>query len=154
MNSKEELEFDVLAAAGEYGIGSLLFRNALAKKLGLNLTESACLTLLGIREASTPTELARYTGLTTGATTALLDRLEKRGFIRRRPNPADRRGVIIEFDERYTRTARKLVAGIQRAHRELVAQYSEQELAVIAGFLRGFTGNMRLHAKKIEEEDL
>lgn len=152
MHSKENLEFDVLMAARENGIGTILFRNALAKKLGLNLTESVCLTILSIKGVSTPTELARYTNLTTGSTTTMLDRLEKRNFIRRKPKPDDRRGVIIEINENYARTAQKLVAGIQKAHQELIASYSEEELTLIVDFLNRFTENMREHAEKIEGE--
>ncbi|MCB9637913.1 MAG: MarR family transcriptional regulator [Myxococcales bacterium] len=135
-------------------MGSILFRNALAKKLGLNLTESLCLTILGTKGRSTPTELSRYIGLSTGSTTTLLDRLEKRNFIRRRPNPEDRRGVVIEIDESYTKIARTLVVGVQEAHRALIARYSEEQLEVIADFLHGFAKNLEDHARKIEEEPL
>ena len=150
MGSKQNLELTVLLAARESGIGTILFRNALAKKLGLNLTESLCLTILGIRSVSTPTELARYIGLTTGSTTTLLDRLEKRNFIRRKPNPHDRRGVIVEIEETYAKTAQALVAGIQKAHRELIASYTEEELEIIADFLHRFAENLREHAEEIE----
>ena len=150
MGSKQNLELTVLLAARESGIGTILFRNALAKKLGLNLTESLCLTILGIKSVSTPTELARYIGLTTGSTTTLLDRLEKRSFIRRKPNPHDRRGVIVEIEETYAKTAQALVAGIQKAHRELIASYTEEELEIIADFLHRFAENLREHAEEIE----
>jgi DNA-binding MarR family transcriptional regulator len=152
MDSKQDLERTVLQATREHGIGTILFRNALAKKLGLNLTESLCLTILGIKIASTPTELARYIGLTTGATTALLDRLEKRSFIRRKPNPRDRRGLIIEIDETYAQRAKGLVAGIQKAHRELIAGYSEKQLEVIAEFLHRLARKLGEQAEKIGGE--
>jgi len=152
MHSRKDLQFEVLTAARDLGIGTILFRNTLAKRLGLNLTESLCLTMLGIKGISTPTELARYTGLTTGSTTAMLDRLEKRNFIRRRPNPNDRRGVIIEIDEHYAKIAQELVAGIQKAHRDLIARYSPAELEVIEDFLKRFTENMSVHADRIEGE--
>jgi DNA-binding MarR family transcriptional regulator len=150
MESKEEIERVVLIAAREHGIGTILFRNALAKRFGLNLTESLCLTFLGIKESASPTELARFTGLSSGATTALLDRLEQRQFIRRKPKPGDRRGVVIEIDETYARAAQELVMGIQQAHRDLIASYSAADLAVIADFLQRFTANLTKHAAKIE----
>jgi DNA-binding MarR family transcriptional regulator len=150
MGSEQDLQLTVLLAARDAGIGTILFRNALAKKLDLNLTESLCLTILGIKSVSTPTELARYIGLTTGSTTTLLDRLEKRSFIRRKPNPHDRRGVIVEIEETYAKTAQALVAGIQKAHRELIASYTEEELEIIADFLHRFAENLREHAEEIE----
>ena len=77
MNFKRDLEKQVFAAARDNGISSVLFRNVIARKLGLNITDGECLSLLSIKGVSTPTELARYTGLTTGSTTAMLDRLEQ-----------------------------------------------------------------------------
>lgn len=153
MSSKKDLESSVLAAAAENGMSGILFRNAMARKLGLNATDSHCLSILGIKGGvATPTELARYTGLTTGSTTAMLDRLEKAGFITRKSNPADRRGVLIEISEQWQRTARPLVADIQKAHRELIASYSEEELAIIADFLTRFTGNIKTQTAVIEKD--
>jgi DNA-binding MarR family transcriptional regulator len=152
LSSRKDLERSVLLAARDHGIGTILFRNALARRLGLNLTESLCLTILGIKSASTPTELARYIGLTTGSTTALLDRLEKRNFIQRKPNPEDRRGVIIEIDESYARTAQELVAGIQKAHRELIARYKGGELEIIRDFLHRLAEKLAEQAEKIGGE--
>ena len=77
MISKKDLEKQVFMAAREQGISSVLFRNAIGRKLGLNITDSECLSFLTIKGISTPTQLARYTGLTTGSVTAMLDRLEK-----------------------------------------------------------------------------
>ncbi len=149
MGKKSDLEADVLSAARDSGVATILFRNALAKRFGLSLTESLCLTLLGTAGFSAPTSLARAIGISTGATTTMLDRLEQRRFIRRTVNPDDRRGVIIEFDEAYLAAARETVAGIQQAHRDLIARYSEDELRIIADFLRGFTENLTVHAAKI-----
>lgn len=151
MNSKEDLEKQVLMAAAEYGITAVLFRNAVGRKLGLNITDSECLSLLGIKGISTPTELARYTGLTTGSTTAMLDRLEKAGFITRRHNPNDRRGVLIEINSEAAVTTASLVAGVQKAHKELIASYSAIELEIIVDFLTRFAQNVKMHTQTIEK---
>src|SRR5581483_7224163 len=124
MNEKKDLEKQVMVAAREQGISSVLFRNATGRKLGLNITDSECLSLLTIKGTSTPTELARYTGLTTGSTTAMLDRLEKAHLIKRKPNPNDRRGVLIEIHKNSAESFGPLVAGVQQAQRELIASYS------------------------------
>ena len=152
MVSKNNLEKEVLVAAAEYGISTVLFRNAMGRKLGLNITDSECLSLLRIKGISTPTELARYTGLTTGSTTAMLDRLEKAGFITRRPNPLDRRGTLIEINMESAKTTTPLVAGVQKAHRELIASYSVEELEIIADFLTRFTQNVEAHTSIIEKD--
>lgn len=152
MKESDEIEaarFAVLFAARDSGIASILFRNALAQCQDLNLTESLCLTMLGIRGSSSPGELARYSGLTSGATTTLLDRLEKRGIIRREPNPRDRRALRIVIEDSYAEQSKKLVAAVQLAHRELISSYGMEELRLIKGFLEGFTENLRVHTKEL-----
>ncbi len=129
-------------AARDQGVSSVLFRRALSRKLGLSATDSECLSLLSIKGVCTPKELARYTGLTTGSTTAMLDRLEKVGYITRKPNPKDRRGVFVEINKAYTDKAAPLVAGVQKAHHELIARYTDEQLEAIASFLNGFTKNV------------
>lgn len=152
VDSERALEEQVFAAARENGISSVLFRNAIARKLGLNIADYECLSLISIKGVSSPTELSRYTGLTTGSTTAMLDRLEKAGFIRRKPNPEDRRGVLIEITKKWMTTARPMVAGVQKAHRELIASYSDEELETIADFLTRFTKNVTEQTTMIEED--
>jgi len=152
MESKDIAE-QVFIATREQGISSVLFRNAIARKLGLNSTDSECLSLLSIRGVATAKELAHHTGLTTGSTTAMLDRLEKMGYIRRSPNPDDRRGILITISETYNKAAYPLVADIQKKNRELIERYSTKELAVIEDFLVGFTKNVVEQTQKIEERN-
>jgi DNA-binding MarR family transcriptional regulator len=152
MNLKRDMEEQVMTAARDNGISSVLFRNAIARRLNLNAADAACLGLLAIKGISTPSELARYTGLTTGSTTAMLDRLEKARFIRRKPNPKDRRGVLIQINERYTKQVGPLVSGIQKAQTELIASYSDRELETIADFLTRFTKNVNEHTLMIEKD--
>jgi len=151
LSTKKDLEKQVFIAAREQGVSSVLFRNAIGRKLGLNITDSECLSLLAIKSISSPTELARYTGLTTGSTTAMLDRLEKAKFIRRKPNPKDRRGILVEISEQWMETAGPLVSGVQRAHNELIASYSDKELKTIADFLIHFTNNVKESTRMIEK---
>jgi len=151
MSNKEELKFKTLMAARDNGITSMLFRNAMARKLDLSLTESLCLTLLGINQVSTPSEISKYTGLTTGATTTMLDRLVKKGFIIRKSNPNDRRGVKIEINEEYSKIAFHMVSGVQKAHKELIDSYSDKELEVITDFLEKFTKNIVEATKSVED---
>lgn len=142
MSTRTNLTQKVFAATRDQGLSSILFRNAIAHKLGLNIAESGCMSLLGIKGASTPTEISKFTGLTSGATTTMLDRLEAKGFIVRKRNPNDRRGVVIEVDQKYSKLAGPLVAGVQKANRELIESYTDAELETIADFLVRFTGNV------------
>jgi DNA-binding MarR family transcriptional regulator len=151
MDSKEDLKKQVFMAARDQGINNVLFRNAIARKLGLSVADNECMSFLTIKGGvATPTEIARYTGLTTGSTTAMLDRLEKAGFIARKPNPNDRRGVLVTVSHNWQDKAMPLVQDIQAAHRELIEAYSEAELKTIVSFLTGFTENVAAQTKKIE----
>lgn len=151
MNTKRDLEIRVMIAARDNNISSILFRNAVRSRLGLNITDSECLSFLSIKGVLTPKEISHYTGLTTGSTTAMLDRLENAEFIRRKPNPDDRRGALIEVHEKWTETSRPMVAGVQKAQAELIASYSDAELEIIADFLTRFTDNVKKHTQMIEE---
>lgn len=126
---------------------SVLLRNATSRKLGLNVADMECLDLLFLKGISTPTELARHTGLTTGSTTAMLDRLEKAKLIKRKPNPKDRRGVLIEVNQNLAEILRPMLAGIRKRQDELIASYTDKELETIADFLTRFAGNVKEYTK-------
>ncbi len=129
-NSKQR----VIMLAREYGISTVLFRHAIGARLGVNVTDMECLATLFFKGLSTPTELAKHTGLSSGATTAMLDRLEKGGLIERRPNPDDRRGTLITVVREAATKVGPMFAPIRDAQDKLVASYSEEELQLIAGF--------------------
>lgn len=153
MKTGKDLKFEAMMAARDNGIASMMFRNTMAKKFGLTLTESVCLTLLGVKGSSTPKELSRFTGLTSGSVTTMLDRLAKRGFIVRKANTSDRRGVLIELTDKYNHEAQKMVAGIQKANLELFSSFDDEQLKLITDFLNRFTNNMQQAAKEIEADN-
>lgn len=136
MSNKAELEQQVIRGAREYGIGSVLFRHAIGGKLGVNVTDMECLGLIFLKGFATPSELGRYTGLSSGATTAMLDRLEKSGMIERRPNPDDRRSTLIAVNEQTAQKIAPLFASLRAAQDEIVSSYSEAELELLADFFQ------------------
>src|SRR5579862_3079248 len=75
---------------------TILFHQAVADRLGMNITDHKCADILARTGPITAGELARRTGLTTGAITGVIDRLEKAGFVRRVRDENDRRRVIVE----------------------------------------------------------
>lgn len=138
-NSKKlDLKQRALNAVRNYGVNLTLFRNAVSEWAGLNNTDMECLRLLFLKGVSTPSELARHTGLTSGATTAMLDRLEKAGLIERKPNPEDRRGTLIIAAETASAKAASWFESARQAQDELVARYSENELEIIADVFERF----------------
>ena len=133
---KNELVKQVNMSAREYGISTVLFRHAVGESLGVNVTDMECLALIFFKGLSTPSELARYTGLTSGATTAMLDRLENAHLIERRPNPQDRRGTLIALTNERTEEIGAIFASAREAIDKLTSSYSERELETIAAYFR------------------
>ena len=137
-STKTDLKIRALLAVRDYGVNLTHFRNAMSEWAGLNATDMECLRLLSQKGTATPTELARHTGLTSGATTAMLDRLEKAGLIERRPNPDDRRGTLIAAQESSSEKMAGWFESARRAQDELMSTYSESELEIIADVFERF----------------
>ena len=139
-NSKKiDLKKRALAAVREYGVHLTLFRNAVSEWAGVNVTDMECLRLLFLKGIATPSELARHTGLTSGATTAMLDRLEKAGLIERRPNPDDRRGTLVAAAKSSAEKAASWFESARKAQDELISSYSAEELEIISDVFEKFT---------------
>jgi DNA-binding MarR family transcriptional regulator len=124
----------VITAGRENGVSNVLFRNAVGMKLGLNNADMECLDLLFFRQISSPAELAQYTGLTSGAATSMLDRLEKKGLIARQPHPSDRRSVQIVLVPEAMENIRPLFASVRAAQTELLAAYTPEQLGLLAQY--------------------
>jgi DNA-binding MarR family transcriptional regulator len=115
---------------------SVLFSHAVANRLGMNPADLESLDILARHGPMTAGRLAELTGLTTGAITGLVDRLERRGYARREPHPTDRRSVIVQpLTETAERDLAPSYAGMARAMRELMSGYNDAELSVITDFL-------------------
>lgn len=118
----------------------ILFNEKVAAELGLNGTDLQFLNLLELQGSATPGDLARWSGLTTGGVTVAVDRLEKAGYVKRQPNPKDRRSNIIR-----PVPARLLeLYLIYKSKGELVvsvlSKFSDRELEVIRRFLKRTNG--------------
>jgi DNA-binding MarR family transcriptional regulator len=125
-----------LALAGrQLSTATVMFHQAIADRLGLNVTDHKCLDLLLIKGPLTAGELAVMTGLTTGAITAVIDRLASAGFVRREDDPADRRRVIVQVIPRRCRDIERLFEAFGARFQELSARYTDDELLVILDFM-------------------
>jgi DNA-binding MarR family transcriptional regulator len=120
-----------------------------AERFGLNRTDLRCLDLLGRAGALSPTELARALGFTTGGVTTVIDRLEQAGYARRRPDPADRRRVIVEATALAARREAEVFGGLIRSTAALVATYSDADLATIRDFLGRSRATIAAHAESL-----
>lgn len=123
-------------AARELSARTVLFHEAVAERLGLNATALKCLDLVSQEETLSAGELAELTGLTTGAITGVIDRLEEAGFVQRERDSHDRRRVIIRpRQERIQREIAPLYGTMSRTMAELAARYGDEELALVLRFI-------------------
>ncbi|MEK8110537.1 MarR family transcriptional regulator [Micromonospora sp. M12] len=102
---------------------------AAADAAGLHATDWAALSVLNLAGRLASGELAERTGLTTGATTRLIDRLERAGHVRRTADPADRRRVLVEPVPKLD--VDTIVGPARQRLGELFQQYRPEELAVL-----------------------
>jgi DNA-binding MarR family transcriptional regulator len=115
---------------------TVLFHHAQAARLGLSATDLKCLDLL--RQTATPltaSSLVELTGLTGGAITGVADRLETAGFVERVRDPGDRRRWELRPVPQRMREITASFAPLASAMFDLCAGYSDDELAVLTGFL-------------------
>jgi DNA-binding MarR family transcriptional regulator len=99
--SRQDALAEMGAAMREFMARAVLFQDAVARHAGLNSTDLQTVGLLMEQGPSTPGELARHIGMTSGGSiTAVVDRLERAGYVSRRRDQTDRRRVLVEADAR------------------------------------------------------
>ncbi|EGP08058.1 hypothetical DNA-binding protein [Bradyrhizobiaceae bacterium SG-6C] len=106
----------------------------MAAKVGLNTTDLECLDIIQTGELVSAGDIAKKTGLTTGAVTTLLDRLEKAGYVKRQADPNDRRRVLIALRPERLQPLADVYAPLQAAMEALYRDYPEADLLTIANF--------------------
>ena len=131
----------------------VVFHDLVGRCLGVSATDRKCLDLLS-RGPVTAGELARFTGLTTGAVTGIIDRLVKAGYAERISDPEDRRRVLVA--RRPNSRLDKILPGIFGPLRDdmttVTAVYTRQQLAVIADFLARTREVLLANTARVERE--
>ncbi|MBB3128197.1 DNA-binding MarR family transcriptional regulator [Paenibacillus rhizosphaerae] len=116
---------------------TILFHQAIAAKLGINSTDHKCLDVIMKNQPLTAGQLATLTGLTTGAVTGVLDRLEKVGYIFREQDPEDKRRVNICMNqENAEKNIIPLFSSFAAEMNQLLSNYDDKELEFIIEFIR------------------
>jgi DNA-binding MarR family transcriptional regulator len=110
------------------------YDEAVGEIYGLSAAERLCLSFLW-PDPQTPSAIARQIRLTPAAVTALIYRLEKRGFVRRKPDPTDRRKVFVEAAEEAQRVTMEAYLPLRDIGAEVLAKYTEAELQTVADVL-------------------
>jgi DNA-binding MarR family transcriptional regulator len=104
--------------------------------MGLNRTDGRCLDIIDQHGRITAGDLAKASGLSTGAVTAVLDRLEWSGHIHRVRDDQDRRRIYVEVTPETLRRMHELYAPLAARSQERLAHYTAEELRLIRDFVR------------------
>ncbi|HKT51229.1 MAG TPA: MarR family transcriptional regulator [Candidatus Angelobacter sp.] len=120
---------------------TVFLHQAVAQSVGLNATDTKCIDLIlrGPEGSVTAGRLSEMTGLTTGAITHILDRLEKRKFIERVRDTRDRRQVFVRMRPESLKPLIPKYEAIGKAYMALAEQYSDRELQVVCDYIEKTT---------------
>ncbi|MGC4994506.1 MarR family winged helix-turn-helix transcriptional regulator [Nocardia salmonicida] len=125
---------DLSAIYRRYLSANLLHLQTGARAVGLGATDLYALNILELAGSMTPGQLGARSGLTTGPTTRLIDRLEAAGYVRRVPDPGDRRKVIVEVVNT-PRELDRVLAPVRRGINEIVGSYTPEQREVLIDYL-------------------
>lgn len=114
---------------------AVAYYDAVAERLGLNATDLRSLQFLTVESDVSPGRLAEITGLTTGAVTGILDRLESAGLVTREPDPADRRRVMVRLVPGKIEQLATALQPLARVTDDLLSRYAPSERVAIADYL-------------------
>ena len=129
----------------ELSTAVVMFHEAVGAHLGVSAGDQRALTLIGRDGAVSAGELAEKTGLTPGAVTGMIDRLERAGLVRREHDPKDRRRVLV------TATGHQpdVFGDLAAAMNDLATRYSEAEMRVVADYLTRTIDIMREQTRRL-----
>ena len=127
------------------------FGQTVAIRFGLTESDVEALELLIDTGAATAGRLSELTGLTTGAVTRVIDRLEQAGYVRRVPDPADRRRVVVEVVPERVADFEATMDRVGDKGAVEIGHYSDAELAVINDFLTRMAEITRDEATALRE---
>jgi DNA-binding MarR family transcriptional regulator len=150
--SKRDLVDELIREFRVSGNQDSAFDNLAAERLGVNETDLHCLNLVENSGGLSGGELAAESGLTNGAITGVLDRLERAGYACRVPHPADRRRVNVELTPVFYKRAQCIWGPIAADwHSTLAKRFTTEELERITDFLRMTNEVGRRHLDRLRE---
>ncbi len=111
---------------------AIMLHQAVADMLNLNITDYKCMDLIARLGPMTAGKLAEHSGLTTGAITGVVDRLEKAGYANRADNPKDRRSIIVEltWNKKNQKAYEEIFLPLERKVEKQASSYTTKELSL------------------------
>src|SRR3954464_7305434 len=149
---KQDLIGELISEFRVSGNQDSAFDNLAAERLGLNRNDLHSINIIENSGGLTAGELAAEAGLTTGAVTGVIDRLERAGYARRVPDPADRRRVNLEVTPKFYTRADKIWGPVAADWgSRLAGRFTAEELERVIEFLRATNELSREHLDRLRE---
>ena len=149
--SREELEAAFGNAVRAYQTGVDNFDQAVADHVGINRTDGRCIDLIDQAGGMTAGELAKAAGLTTGAVTAVIDRLEKAGVAQRVADPKDRRRVRIEVTPKLWELSEPMYAPMLAESQAIIDDLSDEEITRFTEFMNRVIELQARHTERVRQ---
>jgi len=150
---RAETREDVLSEVAEElrlsGVTNDIADQVVADFLGLNRTDTRCLDIIERLDGVSAGRLASEAGLSTGAVTTVLDRLERAGYARRVQDPGDRRRVLVELTPAARRELQQLYAPLTNATMRQLEGYTTDEVSLVRDFMRDNRRLNEAHAERV-----
>jgi DNA-binding MarR family transcriptional regulator len=147
-----QLAIELQQAMQRSTMWTVLLHHTVASKTGINVTDAQCVNLLSLDGPMTPGQLAQSMGITTGgAITAVVDRLEKAGFVKRTRDPDDRRKVIVELIPDSVSRIAEYFQPIAMETMERFSGYTDEQLRFLLDFARGNNEAMPGIIKRVQD---
>jgi DNA-binding MarR family transcriptional regulator len=150
---RAESRDDVLSEVTEElrlsGVTNDIADQVVADYLGLNRTDTRCLDIIERLDGVSAGRLASEAGLSTGAVTTVLDRLERAGYARRVQDPGDRRRVLVELTPAARRELQELYAPLTDVTMRQLEGYTTDEVSLVRDFMRDNRRLNEAHAERV-----
>ncbi|RLP92598.1 MarR family transcriptional regulator [Micromonospora sp. BL4] len=136
----------------ELSTAVVLFHEAIARRLGLNAAEHKALGLI-MRAGPLPTgALAPQLGVGVSAVTGIVDRLEQAGYVRREPDPSDRRRVLVVADPSRAPDLTGIFADLSREMNAFMSRYDERQMATVVDYIENTVRVLRSQTARLTGE--
>jgi DNA-binding MarR family transcriptional regulator len=132
--SRLELTGALNRAMRDASAKGVIYSQAVAERLGIGSADLECLDFIGLRGPISAGALAEAVGLTSGAITGVVDRLERAGLARRERSLKDRRKVIVRLTPAVERRVVPLFRPMEKAAMTALADYRDEELELLLDF--------------------
>jgi DNA-binding MarR family transcriptional regulator len=147
--SREDVLSEVAEELRLSGVTNDIADQVVADFLGLNRTDTRCLDIIERLDGVSAGRLASEAGLSTGAVTTVLDRLERAGYARRVQDPGDRRRVLVELTPAARRELQELYAPLTDATMRQLEGYTTDEVSLVRDFMRDNRRLNEAHAERV-----